>query len=220
MEGALKMVRAHGHKINAEKFEIVSLDNSFHGRTFGALSITGQPKYRKDFEPLLPGVKYVRRGDVEALEAAVGERTAGIVIEVIQGEGGIYPAGEAFLRKAKELSERFNALLVFDEIQCGVGPSGHVLRVSARERDDIAGCDGGGEADCVRAAAGHDYGERESGGGDRAGHARVNVRRQRAGVPGGVGVLRYFGRDDAGDAADRGLLQGAVRGTGRAASIS
>ena len=91
MEGALKMIHAHGRAIHPEKFEIVSLDNSFHGRTMGALSVTGQPKYRQDFEPLLPGVKFVPVNDLAALEAAVSERTAGIVLEMIQGEGGIYP---------------------------------------------------------------------------------------------------------------------------------
>src|SRR5215217_103226 len=76
MEGAMKMIRAHGNKIDAAKIEIVAMDNSFHGRTLGALSITGQPKYRKDFEPLLPGARFVPQGDVAALEAAVTDRTA------------------------------------------------------------------------------------------------------------------------------------------------
>ena len=124
IEGALKMARAHGHKIGPEKYEIVSLDNSFHGRTLGALSITGQPKYRKDFEPLLPGPKFVPINDAAALEEAVGERTAGIFIEWIQGEGGINPMSDAYARKARELADRHNALLVFDEIQCGVGRPG------------------------------------------------------------------------------------------------
>ncbi len=125
MEGALKMIRSHGNMHGqGEKIEIVSLEDSFHGRTLGAISITGQPKYRKDFEPLLPGAVFVPRNDVAALEAAVSERTAGIVLEFIQGEGGINPVSEEFARKAKELSEKHNALLVFDEIQCGVGRPG------------------------------------------------------------------------------------------------
>ena len=124
MEGALKMLRAHGNRTGAEKTEIVSLENSFHGRTLGALSVTGQAKYRKDFEPLLPGVKFVEPNNVEALEAACGERTAGIVVEGIQGEGGIYPISQAFAAKAREMADRYNALLVFDEIQCGVGRPG------------------------------------------------------------------------------------------------
>ena len=96
MEGALKMARAHGNKIDSAKIEIISVENSFHGRTLGALPITGQPKYRKDFEPLLAGVKFVPKGDADALEAAVSERTAGIVLELIQGEGGIRPGLLAF----------------------------------------------------------------------------------------------------------------------------
>jgi acetylornithine/N-succinyldiaminopimelate aminotransferase len=124
MEGAMKMIRAHGRKISPEKYEIVALHNSFHGRTLGALSITGQEKYRKDFEPLLPGAKFIPHNDIVALEQTVNERTAGIVLEWIQGEGGIYPISNEFGRKARELADRYDALLVFDEIQCGVGRPG------------------------------------------------------------------------------------------------
>ncbi len=124
MEGALKMARAHGTAVSPSKYETISLDNSFHGRTLGALSITGQPKYRKDFEPLMPGARFVERNNVAALEAAVSENTAAIVLEFIQGEGGILPVSEEFARKARELADRHNALLVFDEIQCGVGRPG------------------------------------------------------------------------------------------------
>jgi acetylornithine/succinyldiaminopimelate/putrescine aminotransferase len=123
-EGALKMMKAHGHDIDPGKYEIVSLDNSFHGRTLGALSITGQPKYRKDFEPLIPGVRFVPPNDIAALDASVTERTAGICIEWIQGEGGVLPIDAAFCRRARELADRYDALLCFDEIQCGVGRTG------------------------------------------------------------------------------------------------
>jgi len=124
MEGALKMVHAHGRAIHPEKYEILSLENSFHGRTLGALSITGQAKYREPFEPLIPGVKFIPVNDLAALEAAFGERTAGIVLEMIQGEGGIYPLTHEFVARARELADRYNALLVADEIQCGVGRPG------------------------------------------------------------------------------------------------
>jgi predicted acetylornithine/succinylornithine family transaminase len=124
MEGALKMARAHGHSIHPNKYEIISLENSFHGRTLGALSITGQPKYRSDFEPLLPGVKFVPANDIPALEAAFSERTAGMVVEMIQGEGGVLPLSPEFAAKARELAGRYNALLIADEIQCGVGRPG------------------------------------------------------------------------------------------------
>ena len=124
IEGALKMVRAHGRAIGEEKYEIISLENSFHGRTLGALSVTGQDKYRKDFGPLLAGVKFIPANDIAALEAAFGDRTAGIVLEMIQGEGGINPLTHEFAAKARELADRYNALLVADEIQCGVGRPG------------------------------------------------------------------------------------------------
>jgi predicted acetylornithine/succinylornithine family transaminase len=123
-EGSLKMIKAHGHFIHPDKYEIVSLNNSFHGRSIGAISITGQPKYRKDFEPLMPGVKFVDANDIPALEAAVNERTAGVCIEWIQGEGGIMPMTPEFCQRARELADQYDALLCFDEIQCGVGRTG------------------------------------------------------------------------------------------------
>jgi predicted acetylornithine/succinylornithine family transaminase len=124
IEGAIKMIHSHGRRVGPEKYEIVSLSNSFHGRTMGALSITGQPKYREPFEPLMPGVKFVPVNDIAALEQVVSDKTAGIVLEGIQGEGGIYPLSTDFVRKARELADRYDALLVDDEIQCGVGRPG------------------------------------------------------------------------------------------------
>ena len=132
-EGALKMMKAHGHDVSAEKYEIVALDNSFHGRTLGALSVTGQPKYRKDFEPLIPGVKFVQPNDIAGLEAAVSERTAGIIMEWIQGEGGVIPLDTAFCRRARELADQHDALLCFDEIQCGVGRTGRYFAYQMAE---------------------------------------------------------------------------------------
>jgi acetylornithine/N-succinyldiaminopimelate aminotransferase len=124
IEAALKMARAHGRKISPEKYHFVSLENSFHGRTFGALSITGQQKYRTDFEPLLSGVHFVPRNDITALEQVVNDQTAAIVVELVQGEGGIYPLTTDYVRRTRELADRYNALLVFDETQCGVGRPG------------------------------------------------------------------------------------------------
>ena len=124
VECAIKMMRSHGTHQNPDKYEIISVDNSFHGRTMGAISITGQPKYRKDFEPLLAGVKFVPANDVTALEQAAGDRTAGIILEGVQGEGGIYPMTADFVKKARELCDRYDALFVDDEIQCGVGRPG------------------------------------------------------------------------------------------------
>jgi acetylornithine/N-succinyldiaminopimelate aminotransferase len=124
IECAIKMVRSHGRKISPDKHQIVSLEDSFHGRTCGALSVTGQEKYRRDFEPLLTGVHFVPRNDIVALEQVVNDHTAGIVLELVQGEGGIHPLSAGFVRKARELADRHNALLIFDEIQCGVGRPG------------------------------------------------------------------------------------------------
>jgi acetylornithine/N-succinyldiaminopimelate aminotransferase len=124
VEAAIKMCRAHGRKISPKKFEMISLHGSFHGRTMGALSLTGQPKYQEPFAPLLDGVRFVPRRDDAALEAAVNENTCGIFIEGIQGEGGIYPICARYLRKARELADKFNVLLVLDEIQSGVGRPG------------------------------------------------------------------------------------------------
>lgn len=124
IEGALKIVRAHGRKISPEKFETVALNGSFHGRTFGALSITGQENYRRDFEPMLAGARFVNRNDVGALEQVVTANTAGIVLEIVQGEGGVHPLTEEFIAAARSLADRHDALLVCDEIQCGVGRPG------------------------------------------------------------------------------------------------
>jgi predicted acetylornithine/succinylornithine family transaminase len=124
VEGALKMIHSHGRAIHPDKHEIIALHNSFHGRTLGALSVTGQPKYRADFEPLIPGVKFIQANDLDALDGAFNERTAGMIFELVQGEGGIHPVGPEFARKARELCTRHDALLVADETQCGVGRSG------------------------------------------------------------------------------------------------
>ncbi len=124
VEGALKMAHAHGRGLDPDKFELIALDNGFHGRTMGALSVTGQEKYRRDFEPLIPGVKFVPPNDVPALEAAFGDRTAGMILEMIQGEGGIAPLTPEFVARARELADRHNALLIADETQCGVGRPG------------------------------------------------------------------------------------------------
>jgi predicted acetylornithine/succinylornithine family transaminase len=124
IEGAIKMAHSHGRAVHPEKYEIIALDNSFHGRSIGALSITGQAKYRHDFEPLMPGAKFIPANDLAALEGAFSERTAAIVMELIQGEGGINPMTPEFAARARELADRHNALLIYDETQCGVGRPG------------------------------------------------------------------------------------------------
>jgi len=131
VEGALKMARAYGRKQSRDKFEIVALNNSFAGRTLGAVSITGQPKHRDPFEPLLEGVRFVDFNNVAALEAAVSERTAAIFFEPIQGEGGINEVSRGFAARARQLADERDALLVFDEIQCGLGRTGRYFAFQA-----------------------------------------------------------------------------------------
>ena len=134
VEGSLKIARSHGRKIHPEKYELIALENSFHGRTFGALSVTGQPKYRHDFEPLLPGVKFINRDDEAALEAAFSDKTAGIILEGIQGEGGILALSNSFLEKARALCDQHNAIMIHDGIQCGVGRPGTYFSYQNLER--------------------------------------------------------------------------------------
>ena len=127
LEGALKIARLHGRAQNEQKTEIVALDNSFHGRTFGALSVTGQAKYRLPFEPGLPGVHFVAANDVGALRAAVNEHTCAILVEPVQGEGGIVPLTAEFLAAAEAAARQHGALFICDEIQCGLGRTGRAF---------------------------------------------------------------------------------------------
>ena len=127
VEGAIKLARARAFRLSKEKFEVVALDNSFHGRTIGALSATGQAKYRQDFEPLVPGFRFVRFNDVADLAANISERTCAVLVEPVQGEGGIFELSREFLHTARELTRRHNALLICDEIQCGLGRTGWYL---------------------------------------------------------------------------------------------
>ncbi len=129
IEGALKLARAWQRRHGREnKTEFIALENSFHGRTMGALSITAQEKYRLPFEPLVPGVRFIdpqdSADDFAAARAAVNERTAAVVIETIQGESGVRPIGGAFLAAIREACDRVDALLILDEVQCGLGRTG------------------------------------------------------------------------------------------------
>lgn len=120
-EAALKLARKRG---GPGRPEVVALVDGFHGRTYGALSLTGQAGKQEPFRPLVPGVVHVERDDLEGLRAAVGPRTCAIFLEVIQGEIGVLPVSEAMLRLARELADRHDALLVFDEIQTGLSRTG------------------------------------------------------------------------------------------------
>ena len=119
-EAALKFARL----ANPGRVEVVALNESFHGRTVGSLSMTGHAAYRTPFEPLMPGVCFVEPNDLAALEAAVSDRTCAIVLEPVMGEGGIIPLTAAFLAGARKLADRSGAILIFDEIQCGMGRTG------------------------------------------------------------------------------------------------
>ena len=123
-EAALKLARLYGGRISRDKYHFVSLDNSFHGRTMGAVATTGQEKYRRPYEPNVPGVDFVAFNDVNGLRWRVTEKTCAICVEVIQGEGGITEVKTEFLKAARELADRHDALLILDEIQCGLGRTG------------------------------------------------------------------------------------------------
>jgi len=129
IEGSLKLARAYAHAKTQSsggkpKTGILALENSFHGRTFGALSITHTPKYRQPFEPLVPGVEFIRPNDVADLAAKFDGSVCAIVIEPIQGEGGIFPVSEEFWKKARALATQHDAALIADEIQSGLGRTG------------------------------------------------------------------------------------------------
>jgi acetylornithine/N-succinyldiaminopimelate aminotransferase len=127
-EGALKLARAYArtqnHNGHKAKWRLLALENSFHGRTFGSLATTGQEKYRHPFAPLVPGVGFVAFNDTEDLKRQFDGSVCAICLETIQGEGGIRPLGQEFLQVARQLSARTGALLILDEIQCGLGRTG------------------------------------------------------------------------------------------------
>ena len=124
-EAAIKLARHH-HYVNGhpERIEIVCMKNSFHGRTLGALAATGQPKYQQGFGPLPEGFRFIDYGDTGQLEAAVSEKTCAVLVEPVQGEAGVTPAPAGFLEKARELCTRTGTLLLFDEVQTGMGRTG------------------------------------------------------------------------------------------------
>jgi len=125
IEGSIKLARLAGHRTGGEaKCRLVALEGSYHGRTFGALSLTGQDKHRKGFEPLLEDVTFVKQNDLDGLRAAISDNTCALVLEPIFGEGGIYECSAEFLQECRALADRHKAALIFDEIQCGLGRTG------------------------------------------------------------------------------------------------
>lgn len=126
-EAAIKLCRKYGRKINDNKIEILSALNSFHGRTYGGLTLTGQEKYQNDFKPLLSGVNYFEFNNIESLRDKVSENTCAVFLEVIQGEGGIVEVSQEFMNELVKLSKTHNFLIVIDEIQTGIGRSGDLF---------------------------------------------------------------------------------------------
>ena len=144
IDGAMKLARLFGRQSNeaagttAKKHRFLALENSFHGRTFGAISVTSTEKYRLPFAPVVPGAEFVRFNDLADLQAKFDETVCGILLETIQGEGGIYPVSEALWNRARALATEHSALLIADEIQCGLGRTGRYFGYQKfRSRPDI-----------------------------------------------------------------------------------
>ena len=128
IEGAIKAARKYAFlKDGRTDHEIIALNHSFHGRTFGALSVTGNAKYREPFEPMIGNIRFAQMNDFESIQANVNDKTCAIIMETVQGEGGIFPAEEDFLRKVRALCDEKDILLVLDEVQCGMGRTGYMF---------------------------------------------------------------------------------------------
>lgn len=124
-EAAIKFCRAFGRPTN--RYEIITMIDSFHGRTMGALAATGQEKYQKDFTPLLQGFKYVPFNDIAALKQSISNHTIAVMLELIQGEGGINVASQEYIQELRQICDQKNILLVFDEVQTGIGRTGEMF---------------------------------------------------------------------------------------------
>ena len=128
VEGAIKAARKYAYlKDGSYDHEIIALEHSFHGRTFGALSVTGNPKYREAFQPMIGNIRFGRMNDFDSILEQVTDKTCAIIFETVQGEGGIYPAEESFMKQVKALCEEKDILLILDEIQCGMGRTGEMF---------------------------------------------------------------------------------------------
>ena len=128
IEGALKAARKYSYTKygkEAGRFEIIAMNHSFHGRSMGALSVTGTEHYREPFEPLIGGVKFADFNDLESVKAQITDKTCAVITEVVQGEGGIYPAQKEFREGLRALCDEKDIILIFDEIQCGMGRTGY-----------------------------------------------------------------------------------------------
>ena len=128
IEGAIKAVRKYAWlKDGGNDHEIIAMNHSFHGRSYGALSVTGNPKYQEAFKPLIGNIRFADFNDLESVKAQITDKTSAILLEPVQGEGGIYPAEESFLKGLRKICDEKDILLVFDEIQCGMGRTGYMF---------------------------------------------------------------------------------------------
>ena len=128
VEGAIKAARKYAFlKDGKTDHEIIAMEHSFHGRTMGALSVTGNPKYREAFEPGIGNIKFAKMNDLDSVKALVNDRTCAVIFETVQGEGGIYPATEEFIKGVRKLCDEKDILLILDEIQCGMGRTGYMF---------------------------------------------------------------------------------------------
>lgn len=142
IEGALKAAKKYAYTRDGHAdHEIIAMNHSFHGRSMGALSVTGNAHYREPFEPLLGGIKYADFNDLESVKAQITEKTCAIITEVVQGEGGIYPAEPAFLEGLRRICDEKDIMLIFDEVQCGMGRTGSYFAWQAYGvKPDIMAC--------------------------------------------------------------------------------
>ena len=127
IEGALKAARKYAYTKKSGKYEFIAMNHSFHGRSMGAVSVTGTESYRTPFEPLVTGVKFAEYNDLESVRAQITDETCAIILETLQGEGGIYPAEQEFLSGLRDICDEKDILLIFDEIQCGMGRTGSMF---------------------------------------------------------------------------------------------
>lgn len=124
IEGALKAARKYAYTKKSGRYEVVAMEHSFHGRTFGAVSVTGKDAYREPFEPLVPGVRFAEFNDLESVKAVVNEKTCAIILEPLQGEGGINLATREFMEGIRKICDEQDILMICDEVQCGMGRTG------------------------------------------------------------------------------------------------
>ena len=214
-EAAIKLARAHGHAHG--RYKIVTMEGGFHGRTFAALTATAQPKYHVGFEPMVPGFVYVPYNDLEAVARVLDHETAAVLVEPIQGEGGVNIPGPEYLPGLRRLCDERGVLLILDEVQTGMGRTGHWFayqQFGAAAEPDILTC---AKALAGGIAAGVMIARAAGGRGAQAGYARVHLRRQPDRLPGRNGHDRgdREGRPARARVGDRRAVPEPVRGARR-----